>query len=186
MKIPVGISNRHIHLKAEAFRILFGEEELTKRNDLKQPGEFASNQIVSIKTSKSIIEKVRILGPFRDYNQVEVSKTDSFRLGINPPVRRSGDLENSESITLVGPKGELVIESGVIIAERHIHMSNQMALENNYKDDQKVYIKINSEKPGIIIAEIKISDEAFLELHLDTDDANAFLLKSGDEVEILK
>lgn len=185
MKIPVGVSNRHIHLKEEIYRQLF-DEELSKRNDLNQPDEYASNQVLTIKTDKNRIDNVRILGPLRDYNQVEISKTDAYLLGLNPPVRKSGDLDNSPFITLVSSKGEVELSSGVIIAERHVHMTNAFALENNFINDQKVYIKILGEKPGIIEAKAKTSDEAFLELHLDTDDANAFLLKNDDEVEIIK
>ena len=184
MKIPVGVSNRHIHLKEEIYRQLF-DEEMTKRNDLNQPGEFASNQVLTIKTDKNKIENVRILGPFRNYNQVEISKTDSYLLGLNPPVRRSGKLEDSPSITLVSSKGEVELNNAVIIAERHIHMTNDFARENNFYDNQKVNVKIYSEKPGIIEAQIKTSDEAYLEIHLDTDDANSFLLKNIDEIEII-
>lgn len=185
MKIPVGISNRHIHLKEETYKLLF-DEEMTKRNDLNQPDEYATNQVLTIKTTKNKIDNVRILGPFRDYDQVEISKTDAYSLGINPPVRKSGDTENSPSITLVGPKGEVEITNGVIIAERHIHMTDDFASQNNFVNNQNVYLKIDSEKPGIIEVKVKTSDIAFLELHLDTDDANAFLLKNGDEVEIIR
>ena len=185
MKIPVGISNRHIHLEKEIYDLLF-DEEMTKRNDLNQPGEFASNQVLTIKTDKSKIDNVRILGPFRDYNQVEISKTDAYLLGINPPVRKSGETENSSSITLVSSKGEVSLDNAVIIAERHIHMTNDFANQNNFFNNQKLYIKIDGEKPGIIEVKVKTSDMAFLELHLDTDDANAFLLKNNDEVEIVK
>jgi len=184
MKIPVGISNRHIHLKEEIYNLLF-DEELTKRNDLNQPGEFASNQVLTIKTAKNKINNVRILGPLRDYDQVEISKTDAYLLGINPPIRKSGDLVNTPAIILVGPKGEVELNNAVIIAERHIHMTNAFALANNFYDDEEVNIKIAGEKPGIIEAKVKTSDEAYLELHLDTDDANAFLLKNNDEVEII-
>lgn len=184
MKIPIGISNRHIHLKEEIYRQLF-DEEMTKRNDLNQPGEFASNQVLTIKTPKNKIDNVRILGPFRSYNQVEISKTDAYLLGLNPPVRKSGNLDNSDSITLVSPKGEVSLDNVVIIAERHIHMTNDYASQNNFYDKEKVNVKINGDKPGVIEAQIKTSDEAYLEIHLDTDDANAFLLKNNDEVEII-
>ncbi len=185
MKIPVGVSNRHIHLQKEIYEKLF-DEELTKRNDLNQPDEFASNQVLTIKTPKDQIENVRILGPLRDYNQVEISKADAYLLGLNPPVRKSGDLLDSECITLIGPKGEIYLGNCVIISERHVHMTDDFAKENNFFNEEVVNIKINGVKPGIIEAKIKISDIAFLEVHLDTDDANAFLLKNGDEVELLK
>lgn len=187
MKIKVGVSNRHIHLTNEVKDILFGKDyEFTKRNDLSQFGEYAYNETIIIKTNKSEIENVRILGPFRNYNQLEISKTDSYKLGINPPVRKSGDLESSENITLIGPKGEYNLINGVIIPERHIHMSPLESQKLMIKDGQNLKIKINGEKPGVLEnVFVKVKEEYNLELHLDTDDANAFLLKTGDEVEII-
>ena len=181
MKLKVGVSNRHVHLKQSDLDILFGQE-LTKQKDLTQPGQFASCEFVTIKTAKSEINNVRVLGPVRDYTQIEISKTDAYKLGLNPPVRSSGHLENSEVVTLIGPKGSITT-NGCIIADRHIHITYVDKEKYNFPD--KVKIKIAGEKPGIIEVNIKPSTEAFLELHLDTDDANAFLLKNGDEVEIL-
>ena len=171
MKLTVGISNRHVHLKQSDLDTLFGQE-LTKQKDLTQPGQFASCEFVTIKTNKSEINNVRVLGPVRNYTQIEISKTDAYKLGLNPPVRSSGHLENSEVVTLIG-----------IIADRHIHITYADKEKYNFPD--KVQVKIDSEKPGIIEVDVKPSKEAFFELHLDTDDANAFLLKNGDEVEIL-
>lgn len=186
MKIHVGISNRHIHLTKESVDILFGKDyELTKRNNLTQADQFACNETVTIKTNKSFIANVRILGPVRSYNQVEISRTDSFKLGINPPVRNSGDLVGSEVITIIGPKGEITINA-CIIANRHIHISPEKARELNFLNDDIVKIKINGAKGGILDdVHIKIMKDAYLELHLDTDDGNAFLLNQQDEVELL-
>jgi len=181
MKIKVGVSNRHIHLKQEDLDVLFGYE-LSKRNDLNQPFEFASNEVLTIKTDKDIIENVRVLGPVRNYTQIEISKTDAYKLGINPPVRNSGDLNDSEVVTLIGPKGSIKT-NGCIIATRHIHITHEDKIKYGFKD--KVLVKINGDKKGIIEVNIKESDKAYFELHLDTDDANAFLLKNGDEVEIV-
>ena len=181
MKVKVGVSNRHVHLKQSDLDILFGYD-LTKRNDLTQPGQFATNEVLTIKTSKSEISNVRVLGPVRDYTQVEISKTDAYKLGLNPPVRSSGHLDNSEVVTLIGSKGSIKT-SGCIIANRHIHITYADKEEYNFPD--KLKVKIEGEKPGIIEVELKPSEEAYFELHLDTDDANAFLLKNGDEVEIL-
>ena len=150
-----------------------------------QPGQFASTSTLTIKTEKSEIENVRVLGPLRDYTQVEISKTDAYQLGLNPPVRKSGDIKESESITIVGPKGEITIQEGCIIANRHLHVTKEMASEFNLVDDQKILVKINTEKSGTIDAFVKISDDAYFELHLDTDDANAFLLKNNDEVDLI-
>lgn len=183
MKISVGVSARHIHLTKENFIKLFGYEELTKFRDIKQPGLFAAEEKVTLKSPYYSIDNVRILGPFREYNQAEISKTDAYKFKVDPKVRRSGEVERTDSITIVGPKGEIKIP--VIIANRHIHITKKQADELNVKDRQLVPVKINSEKPGVILAEFKVSEEAFLELHLDTDDANAFLIKQDDEVEIM-
>lgn len=186
MEVPVGISNRHVHLTKEAVEILFGKDySLTKRNDLTQPGQFACEEVVTIKTNKSEIKKVRVLGPIRSYNQVEISKTDAYTLGLNPPVRNSGDVLGSEVITIVGPNGEIEVE-GCIIASRHIHITKEQAKKLNLEDDQIVSVKVNSIKSSILNdVHIKILDEAYFELHLDTDDANACLLKQNDIVELI-
>lgn len=186
MNIMVGISNRHVHLTKESVNILFGKDyELTKRNDLTQKGEFASNECVTIKTVKGELNNIRVLGPVREYNQVEISKTDSYKLGINPPVRNSGDILGSEVVTIVGPKG-MVTSACCIIANRHIHINELDALELNLKNDDIVRVKVNSIKGGILDdVHIKIKKDASFELHLDTDDGNAFMLKQKDIVEIL-
>ena len=185
MKIKVGVSNRHVHLNNEDYKILFGDIPLTKRNDLTQPGMYACNETVTIKGEKREYNNVRVLGPLRNYTQVEVSKTDCYYLGVDPPVRNSGDLEGAGMITIIGPKGEITKEAA-IIAARHIHVDKKIREEYHLEDVNIVRVKINGEKGGIIEkVHLKDSDEAFFELHLDTDDANAFLLKQGDEVEIL-
>ena len=187
MKISIGVSNRHVHLTKEHLEILFGiGYELEKKNDLTQPGMFASNSVVTIKTNKSEIENVRIVGPLRSYTQVEISKTDAYKLGINPPVRDSGDLDGSSPITIIGPKGTVNIEQGCIIPTRHIHiLPNQVGLYVLEGKDL-VSVKIDGEKGGIINnVHLKVSDEAFFELHIDTDDANAHLIKNGDIGEVI-
>lgn len=187
MKVTIGVSNRHVHLKEKDLRILFGDDyKLEKKKDLSQPGQFASTATLTLKTSKNIIENVRVLGPLRSYTQVEISKTDAYKLGINPPVRNSGDLKFSESVTLVGPKGELNLEEGCIIATRHIHILPEQIKQYNLEGKEKVSVRISGEKGGIIEnVYLKASDNTFLELHLDTDDANAHLIKNGDIAEII-
>ena len=185
MKISVGISNRHVHLNKEDYELLFGDIPLTKRNDLTQPGMYACNETVTIKGSKRSIADVRVLGPLRNYTQVEVSKTDSYSLGVNPPVRNSGDLVDAVPITIIGPKGEIT-RNACIIATRHIHVDKNIRKEHHLEGIDKVSVKIGGEKGGIIDnVYLKDSDEAYFELHLDTDDANGFLLKQNDEVEIM-
>ena len=185
MKINVGISNRHVHLNNDDYKLLFGDIPLTKRNDLTQPGMYACNEVVTIKGEKRSIENVRVLGPLRSYTQVEISKTDAYTLGVNPPVRNSGDLSGASLITIIGPHGEITKES-CIIATRHIHVDKKIREKYQLEGIEKVNIKIPGEKGGIITnVYLKDSEEAYFELHLDTDDANAHLLKQNDEVEII-
>lgn len=185
MKITVGVSNRHVHLNEGDYKLLFGDIPLTKRNDLTQPGMYACNETVTIKGEKKEIQNVRVLGPFRNYTQVEVSKTDAYTLGVNPPVRNSGELTDAYPITIIGPVGEIT-RNACIIATRHIHVDKKVRYGHNLEEIDKVSIKINGEKGGIINnVYLKDSEEAYFELHLDTDDANAFLLKQNDEVEII-
>lgn len=187
MKISIGVSNRHVHLTKAHLEILFGENyELEKKNDLTQPGQYASTALVIIKTSKSEIDNVRVLGPVRPYTQVEISKTDSYKLGLNPPVRNSGDLESSSPITIIGPNGSVNISEGCIIAARHIHLTKDHIKMYKLEGKEVVNVKLSGEKGGIITnVYLKPSDEAYFELHLDTDDANAHLIKNGDIGEII-
>ena len=185
MKVTVGISNRHIHLTDEDFKILFGNTKLEVRNYLNQPEQFASTLTVSLKGSKGIIENVRVLGPNRNYTQVELSKTDCYKIGVDAPVRDSGDLDGAGTIIIIGPNGTLE-KSCAIIANRHIHVDKDILQEKKLEGIKIVSIKISGEKSGIINnVHLKETDKAYFELHLDTDDANAFLLKQGDTVEII-
>lgn len=188
MKVKIGVSNRHVHIKKEHLNILFGEGyELNKERDLSQPGEFASKEFVTIKTDKDSIDHVRILGPIRQYTQVEISKTDAYKLGLNPPVRNSGDLDNSNPITIVGPNGSVYIEYGCIIATRHIHATYDDLKRLNLNNNDIVSVKIDSPKGGIMEqVYIKASDKYAFEMHIDTDDANGHLIKTGDEATIIK
>ncbi len=181
MEVKVGISNRHVHLTEDVYALLF-DLPLTKRNDLLQGEEFAANEVVTIKSNDRKIENVRIIGPLRKYNQVEISKSDSYLLGLNPPIRKSGDLENSEDITICTSKGEVYLKSSCIIANRHLHINSEDAKKYNIVDNQKIQMEITTEKSGTIDVYAKVIEGATLELHLDRDDGNAFLLNSGDTV----
>jgi putative phosphotransacetylase len=187
MKIKIGVSARHLHLSKEDLEYLFGENyELHKFKDLSQKGEFASAEQVTIKTEKGSFDNVRVLGPIRKYTQVEISKTDAYKLGIDPPVRNSGDIEGSTPITICYNGKELKKEFGCIIATRHIHMSTRDLFKLGFKDKQMVKVIIGGEKGGILDnVYIKANDNFELELHLDTDDANAHLVKSGDICEVM-
>lgn len=181
----VGISNRHVHLTEDDFKKLFNNKELEAVKYLNQPGQFASNLKVTIKTEKSEISGVRVLGPLRDYTQVEITKTDAYKLGLNPPVRESGNLKGSEDITIIGDN-EIMVKECTIIATRHIHASKEDLVKYNLDASKKYKVKINGEKGGIINnVSIKVSDKAFFEMHLDTDDGNGHLLKCGDTATII-
>lgn len=184
MKVKVGISNRHVHLNREDLNILFGNNyELTVKSNINQPGQFASMEVVTLKTLKSTIENVRILGPVRDYTQVEISQTDAYKLGINPPLRDSGDLIDSEEVTIIGPKGQIT-KKCCILVRRHIHITNENKINNNIPDI--VSVKVNSPRGGVINnVFVKASKESYYEMHIDTDEANALMLKNDDEVEII-
>ena len=139
------------------------------------------------KGEKGEIEHVRVLGPFRSYTQVEISKTDAFKLGVNPPVRESGDVLGSEKITIIGTQGTLESKECCIIADRHIHILKEQAKMYNLDDVEEVSVMIDGEKGGIINhVKLRVSDSSYFEMHLDTDDANAHLVKNGDLVEIIK
>lgn len=186
LKVILGVSNRHVHLTEETYKKLFGEEKLEVVKELRQPGQFASNKFVTLKNGEREIKHVRVLGPLRKYNQVEISKTDSFTLKVNPPVRDSGNIEGSESITLVNEDKEVHLEEGCIIANRHIHINPEEAKKYNLENTKKVKIKIEGEKAGILEnVYIRVDENFKFELHLDTDDGNAFNVKTGDEIEII-
>ncbi len=188
MKVNVAISNRHVHLTKKDLEALFGEGyELEVDRPLTQPHQFASTAYVTLKTEKNEIQKVRVLGPVREYTQVEIALTDAYKLGLRPPVRDSGDLEGSSGITLIGPKGTLILDKGCILATRHIHMSEDFAKEHGFQNHEEVSVELGGEKSGRLDhVRIKTSKEAFLELHLDTDDGNAFQVGKGIIGEILK
>ena len=181
MEIRVGMSNRHVHLTREDLDILFGKGyELTPRNYLDQPGEFAAEETASLKTDKNIKEYVRIVGPTRKYTQVELLEEDKEYFGINPPVRNSGDLENSENITIIGPKGELYKENVCIIANRHIHINTRD--KGNFKEDQIVKVDINGKELDNV--HIKIKDTFAPALHINKDDARNNNIENGAVVII--
>ena len=185
MKVSVGVSNHHLHLTKDDYKILFGDKELEIRNDLKQPGQFASKESVTLIGPKGKIENVTIVGPFRNYTQVEISKTDSRLIGIDPPVCDSGDLENAEFI-IIAANGKTIERKCAIISARHIHIDSKIRNEKELIGVKEVSLKISGEKSGIIDhVHLKDSDIAFFEVHLDTDDANAFLLNNNDTVEIV-
>lgn len=183
MKVKVAISNRHIHLTEEAYNMLF-TKKITKKNEIGQKGEFAANETLTIEWGDKKIENVRIVGPFRKYNQIEISNKDARLLGINPPVRKSGDLKDAVDLIVTSDEGSYNLKSCCIISNRHVHMNQAMADALKVKNDQEVRVKVDGPKGGEIKAFIKITDNGVFEFHIDTDDANSLMLNNGDEVEL--
>jgi len=186
--IPLGVSNRHIHLTEKTFAKLFGNgTEFEELRPLYQPGEFASKQVLTIVGSKQrAIPAVRILGPLRNYDQVEISYTDSIYLGVDPPVINSGTLDQAAPLTLVGPAGSIYLEKCAIIASRHIHMTSSDAVKFGVSNGDYCKVKIDGIKSTIFEnVLIRINDNTKLQIHLDTDDANAALVKKAINVELL-
>lgn len=187
--IPVGISNRHIHLSKEHVEALFGAGyELTPFKDLSQPGQYAcKEQLTIVGPSLRPIEKVRVLGPVRPASQVEISRTDAYALKVAPPVRESGKISGSAPITIIGPKGVVTLKEGCIIANRHIHMSIEEGERFGVKDNEYVDIDAFGErKTRFFDVQVRVHKDFRLEMHLDTDDANAAGLKNGSKVSIVK
>jgi putative phosphotransacetylase len=186
--IPLGVSNHHIHLTPEMFVNLFGEEvEFETDRPLYQPGEFASKHALTIVGPKMrSIPGVRILGPLRKYDQVEISLSDAIFLGVNAPVKRSGDLKDAGALTLVGPEGSVFIEHCAIVANRHIHMTGDHARIFDVTDGDFCRVRIGGEKSTIFEhVLIRVNDAWKLQIHLDTDDANAAYVRGETEVEFI-
>jgi putative phosphotransacetylase len=187
-EVPVGISNRHIHLSQEHLEALFGPGyELTIKKDLSQTGQYAAEETLTIEGPKSALKNVRILGPVRKETQVEISRTDAFSLGLKPPVRDSGHLEDSPGIKLIGPKGTIELDKGVIIAQRHIHMNEADAEAFGVKDKEIVSVRAGGER-GLVFDNVlvRVRSDFVLEMHIDTDEANAGMLNNGQMVEVFR
>lgn len=186
--IKVGVSARHVHLSQEDLETLFGKgAELTVKKQL-MGREYASDQLVTlVGPSLRSIEKVRVLGPVRKNTQVEISRTDTFVLKVSPPVRPSGDIEGSEKLVIVGPKGCVYLKEGVIIANRHIHLTPEYAEKHNIKDNDYVDVEIeNTVKPTRFYGvQVRVRDDFNVEMHIDTDDANSVGIKNGMKVRIV-
>ena len=175
-KFIVETSARHVHLTAEAFATLFGEgKELTVKKMLSQPGQFASEERVTIVGPKKSLPTVSILGPFRKANQVELSATDARSIGIVAPIRESGDVAGSGACKIVGPEGEIEISEGVIVAKRHIHLTPADAEEMGVKDKDVVWVRLDTDGRKAILGDVvcRVSDSYALAMHIDTDESNA-------------
>ena len=185
--VPVGVSNRHIHLSQEDFEKLFGAgATMTHFKDLSQPGQFACQEVITLVGPGGAIERVRLLGPARKQTQVEVSVADCFKLGVKPPLRDSGDLAGSAPLTIVGPKGSINIPEGCIIALKHIHMHTDDANRLGLVNGDHVNVQTCGER-NLMFEDvlIRVSDKFRLEMHVDMDEANAASLTNGDTVKIV-
>lgn len=187
-QVPVGVSMRHIHLSRREVDALFGRTyQLTPLRPLSQPGQFACQECLDVIGPKGVLHKVRILGPERSAAQVELAQTDCRAIGIQAPVRPSGNVEGTPGVLLQGPRGVLSLPQGVIIADRHLHMSTAQAAAFGLSDGDTVRVQIGGGKPGILDGVlVRAGDQYELDLHLDTDDANAFQLKQGQLVTVLE
>ena len=188
-EVPVGVSNRHIHLTKADMETLFGVGyELTPLKDLSQPGQYACKEVLTlIGPSLRPIENVRVLGPLRNKSQVEISATDSYVLKVKPPVRESGKTEGSAPITIVGPKGVVELKEGCIIANRHIHMSPEDGARFGVKDGETVTVDVNGKRrTRWYDVQVRVHPDFRLEMHVDTDDANATGIGNGCKVQVVK
>ena len=173
--IPLGISNRHIHLCAEDYDRLFPNHPISEKKELLQPGQYAADQTVTLVGPKGQLKNVRLLGPLRSTSQVEISRTDARTLGIAAPLRMSGSIEGTPGVRLISPFAELDLASGVIVAQRHIHMSPLDALILRVSHGDKVSVAINGDERRLIFdnVAVRVSPDMRLEMHIDTDEANA-------------
>lgn len=185
--VPIGVSNRHIHLDRNDMDILFGRDsELTFKKELGQPGQYACEETVTLHGPKGELSRVRVLGPLRSESQVEVSVTDGFALGVRPPIRESGRLEGTPGVTIVGPKGTIEKDTGTIAALRHIHLTPEDARRIGVRDKQMVKVEIGGLRGGIFHnVLIRVSEQFAPEMHIDVDEANAFGVKNGDRAYII-
>ena len=195
--IPVGVSPRHVHLTKANFHGLFGPEAALERTrDLTQKGQFASEQLLTLATPVGRFENVRVLGPFRSASQVELARTDAVRLGLDPPIRDSGDLEGSPGLTLIGPAGRVELTSGVILAQRHVHMTPKDARDYDVVDKELVFMALAAPVPAEVRSSprtvvfgdvlIRVHENFRLDFHLDTDEANASGARTGDQAVLFK
>ena len=185
--IKVGVSARHVHLSQSDLETLFGKgHELTPKKML-MGDQFAAEECVTlVSPSLKTIEGVRVLGPVRSESQIEISRTDTFKLKVSPPVRPSGEIKGSAPMALVGPKGSVFLNEGCIIANRHIHMTPADAEKYGIKDNDLVDVEIQNQKPTRYYdVQVRVREDFNTEMHIDTDDANASAIKTGDRVEIL-
>ncbi|UHP11210.1 phosphate propanoyltransferase [Listeria marthii] len=187
-EIPIGVSNRHIHLTENDYNQLFPNEPIQVKKWLKQPGEFAAEQTLTVVSEKGELQRVRILGPLRKFSQVELSKTDARMLGMNIPIRVSGDIEGTPGIKLVSKYSEINLPKGAIIAKRHIHLPESVANEYGVKQGDEVSVLVGSEMRSLVLnhCTIRVNNQFIPEMHIDTDEANAADIAGTSFAKIIK
>lgn len=188
-KVLIETSARHVHVSEKDLKVLFGEDAvLTPVKDLSQPGQFASEQRVTIVGPRNSLKNVVILGPTRPVTQVEVSATDARTLGIDAVVRESGDIKGTPGCKLVGPAGELEITEGVIVAKRHIHITPEEAVEFDLRDREVVSVRVTTDQRSLTFSDVvvRVSPKFALAMHIDTDESNAASITPGTFGEIIK
>lgn len=188
LAVPAGVSVKHCHLTREHFKILFGASAEPKRvKDIKQPGFFAAEEMIDVQGPKGVLKKIRLVAPYRDHTQIEIAVSDAMAIGLKPPVRESGDVKNSAGATLIGPAGQIEIKEGVIIAQRHLHFSPSEARNLGIASGEVVRVRAGANGGRSTVFEdvvVRVSDKYSLEFHVDTDEANAAGIKTGDAVHI--
>ena len=185
--VPIGVSNRHIHLDRADMDILFGRDsELTFKKERGQPGQYACEEMVTLHGPKGELGRVRVLGPLRSESQVEISVTDGFALGVRPPIRESGKLAGTPGVTIVGPKGTVEKGTGTIAALRHIHLTPEDARRIGVRDKQLVKVEIGGVRGAVLHnVLIRVSEQFAPEMHIDVEEANALGVKNGDRAYII-
>jgi putative phosphotransacetylase len=188
LDIPVGVSNRHCHLTEAHFKALFGREAAPKKvKDIKQPGFWAAEEAIDVQGPKGTLKKIRLVAPYRAHTQIELAVTDAIAVGLKPPVRESGDVKGSAGAVLIGPAGKVEIAEGVIVAQRHLHFSPSEAKALGVASGEVVRVRAGTGGGRSVVFEdvvVRVSDKYSLEFHVDTDEANAAGVKTGDVVHI--
>jgi putative phosphotransacetylase len=188
LAIPVGVSNKHCHLTEAHFKILFGAAASPKKvKDIKQPGFYAAEELIDVQGPKGVVKKVRLVAPYRANTQIELAVTDAIGIGLMPPIRESGDVNGSAGAVLIGPAGKVEIKEGVIIAQRHLHFSPSEGKSAGMTNGEVVRVRCGTGAGRSTVFEdvvVRISDKYSLEFHVDTDEANAAGIKTGDFVHI--
>lgn len=188
LRVPVNVSNRHVHLDEEALFALFGKgHQLTHQKDLIQIGQYACKETVTIRGPKGAIEKVRVLGPLRKESQVEISMTDSFKLGVKPVICMSGHLEGTPGITIEGPAGTITLQRGVMVAMRHLHVPASLSETLGLSNNDTVSIITKGNRPSVLMqVVVRVSDKFLLEAHVDLDEANGCGIKNDMLCSVIK